>query len=78
MIYALYLPAPDRENALPLSCFINRDDSDVSIGWWELACAFAYQAKHKRTGRTYYRRLHVASRYVSYSGACSNAEIYVK
>lgn len=40
MIYALRLPAADRENALSLSCFINRDDSDVSIERrWELTRA---------------------------------------
>jgi len=54
MIYILHLLASDKENALLLSCLINRDDSDVSIGRWELARAFAYQTKHKHTGRTYY------------------------
>lgn len=44
MIHTLHLPASDKENALSLSCFINRDDSDVLIGRCELA--FAYQAKH--------------------------------
>jgi len=80
MIYILHLLASDKENAPLLSCFINRDDSDVSIGRWELARAFAYQTKHKHTGRTYYWRLHVTSRYILRGNACGDTytEIHVK